>query len=456
MTLSGAKDTASIWSRHLITLAIAVFFINFGQGLFRGASTNFFVDTLGLSGTHVLWLAGLREVPGLLLIFIAALVMHLSLTSRSAVSVLVMGIGYGLYALANSFVGLVVVAVIGSLGFHNWMPLQRSLAMELTTKEKSGRVMGSLSAVQSLASIVGMGCLALTARYWQSLSLRVFYVLGSVLIGVAALLILRLPSDTGATSVKQPRMLLKRRYWLYYVLTFFEGSRMQVFGTFGTLIVSTKLAFQNAVVTLHLLLLTQMDRVIGRLAASERTHSRRRLATLESTLRCIAAWAFEKQLRPFATTLSTNGCGLASHTWFNSKSSTQDCKKLVPMDELYATAFLRPASVVRNRRDVLDRLDLQTGRLQSRDGTLASTAGSLHFHVDLFHAELDRLLGHLLRGQLAGEGSTLPTALESARTGTCPAERIALGVGNRNRCVVERRSDVGYPHRHVATYFASF
>jgi predicted MFS family arabinose efflux permease len=31
-------------------------------------------------------------------------------------------------------------------------------------------------------------------------------------------------------------MILKPRYWIYYVLTFFEGSRMQVFGTFGTLV----------------------------------------------------------------------------------------------------------------------------------------------------------------------------------------------------------------------------
>jgi len=31
-------------------------------------------------------------------------------------------------------------------------------------------------------------------------------------------------------------MLLSRRYWLYYVLTFFEGARKQVLGTFGTLV----------------------------------------------------------------------------------------------------------------------------------------------------------------------------------------------------------------------------
>jgi predicted MFS family arabinose efflux permease len=40
----------------------------------------------------------------------------------------------------------------------------------------------------------------------------------------------------GEQKTAQPRLILNKRYWLYYVLTFFEGSRMQVFGSFGTLI----------------------------------------------------------------------------------------------------------------------------------------------------------------------------------------------------------------------------
>lgn len=72
-----------IWTEHLITLAVATFLLNFGSGLLNGASTNFFVVTLGMTGQQVLWLAGLREVPGLALIFIAALIMHWPLRRRA-------------------------------------------------------------------------------------------------------------------------------------------------------------------------------------------------------------------------------------------------------------------------------------------------------------------------------------------------------------------------------------
>jgi predicted MFS family arabinose efflux permease len=57
-----------------------------------------------------------------------------------------------------------------------------------------------------------------------------------VVIAVGGLLMFRIPRDVGVQKVAQPRLLLKKRYWLYYVLILFEGSRMQVFGSFGTLI----------------------------------------------------------------------------------------------------------------------------------------------------------------------------------------------------------------------------
>ena len=230
------KDALAMWSRQLITLAVAVFVINFGQGLFRGAATNFYVDTLGLDGKHVLWLAGIREVPGLALMFIAALFMRLPLSRRAAVSVLLMGVGYGLFVTVNSYTALLVISVISSLGFHNWMPLQSSLAMGLTSKETCGRVMGALSSVRALSSIMGMGAIALSSVFLTSVSLRVYYGIGGVMIALAAILLVQLPKNIGSASAEQPRMLLKGRYWLYYVLTFFEGSRQQVFSTFGTLI----------------------------------------------------------------------------------------------------------------------------------------------------------------------------------------------------------------------------
>ena len=230
------KPDRTIWTANLILLATATFVLSFGQGLLGGARTNFFIDTLGLTGEQVLWLEGIREIPGLALMFIAAAVMHLPLVWQTAAYILIMGVGYALYAPVDSYGTLIGVAIFASLGMHGWMPLNSALSMSLTTKDKSGQVLGALSSVTALASIVGMGGIALADKLLPALSLRVYYAIGGTLIVLAAVLVARLPKHIGSTEKAQPRMLLSPRYWLYYVLTFLEGSRKQAMGTFTTLV----------------------------------------------------------------------------------------------------------------------------------------------------------------------------------------------------------------------------
>ena len=227
------QAAASTWGRDLIILAASVFLARLGQGLLRGVSTNFYVDILGLSGKQVLWLAGIREIPGLSLVLIAALISRWPLSRRAAAALLLMGLGYGLYALVRSYAALLAVAILGSVGFHNWTPVQSALGLALSKKEHSGRILGSLSSMGSLASLVGMG---VTAALAAVLPLQSFYVLGGIAMVVGGLLVSRIPTSVGESRSVQPRIIFRGRYWLYYVLTFFEGSRMQVFGAFGTLV----------------------------------------------------------------------------------------------------------------------------------------------------------------------------------------------------------------------------
>jgi predicted MFS family arabinose efflux permease len=242
-----------IWTSSLTLMASAVFLIHFGESVLWGTRTNFFVDTLNLTGGQVLWLEGMRELPGLMLMFIAAFAMRLPLSWRAAAAVLITGVGYVLYATVGSYSALLAVAVFASLGMHMWFPLQSALGMSLSTKDKAGLVLGTLRSVGALASLISMGVLSLVARLAAGLSLRAYYVIGGVFVIIASVLIFRLPKEIGSTAEEQPRMLLKRRYWLYYVLTFFEGSRKQVLNTFGMLVLVESFNLQVWQISLILL-----------------------------------------------------------------------------------------------------------------------------------------------------------------------------------------------------------
>jgi hypothetical protein len=102
-------------------------------------------------------------------------------------------------------------------------------------------------------------------------------------------------------------------------------------------------------------------------------------------------------------------------------------------------------------RDVFDGLDLQASGFQRGNRAFATTAWALHFDVDVFDAELTGLLGCLLSSTLAGKRRTLAASLEAGCASTGPAERIALGVGDRDHRVVEGRYDVGDSHGHVTS-----
>ena len=230
------KVDLTIWSKSLSLFAVAVFLDRFGQGLLGGARMNFFVETLGLSNNQVLWLEGIRELPGLALIFLAAFTMHLPLAWQAAISLLLMGVGYGFYAFVGSYTALLAMAIVASFGFHLWTPLNHAIGMSLSGKQNTGRILGVLASVGSLAGIVGMASLSLISTVFETLPLGVYFLIGGIFIMFAAFFVAKLPKNLGATEIKPARILVKRRYWLYYVLIFLSGARKLVLGSFVTLV----------------------------------------------------------------------------------------------------------------------------------------------------------------------------------------------------------------------------
>src|SRR5262245_8406258 len=118
--------------------------------------------------------------------------------------------------------------------------------------------------------------------------------------------------------------------------------------------------------------------------------------------------------------------------------------------QLHTTFFRGAAAVVRQRGDVLDGLHVQASGLQGGDGGFPAGAGALDLDLDLLDAELGGLLGAGLGGALGGERGALAAALEADGAGAGVAERVAVGVGDRDDGVVERRLDVGDAPADVA------
>src|SRR5512135_553131 len=105
----------------------------------------------------------------------------------------------------------------------------------------------------------------------------------------------------------------------------------------------------------------------------------------------------------------------------------------------------RAASVVRDGRDVGDRVHLEAGGLEGPDRLLATGTGALDVDLDLAHAVLHGAAGGTVRGERGGIRRALPGALEPGDPGRTPRDDVPGLVRDRHDCVVEGRLDVDVP-----------
>jgi hypothetical protein len=102
------------------------------------------------------YLIAIREVPGFLLIFVAAILLRQGLARATAIALVVAGVGYMLFAGANSFVGLIVPTLISSIGYHSWLQLQDALGLSLAKHGEEGSVLGRFRSIGFAGTIVAL------------------------------------------------------------------------------------------------------------------------------------------------------------------------------------------------------------------------------------------------------------------------------------------------------------
>lgn len=229
------KDT-----KHLYRVLVAAnFFLYFGFTVWQAVFNNFAVEELGIRADQIGVIQSVREIPGLMGFVLGFLVLWLSELRVMGLSVLLLGLGLVACGWANSLSGLMLGAMVMSIGFHFFYPSNSSVVLMAVGKEEAPKVLGRLRSVSALAAVVG------TAAIWVFLGgLRVgplsipdwgyrntLIATGGVAVA-GSFLVVRGGRQLSAEKKKR-RVVFRREYWLYYVLTFLMGSRRHIFTTFA-------------------------------------------------------------------------------------------------------------------------------------------------------------------------------------------------------------------------------
>ena len=231
---------------------------------------NFAIERAAFSGAEMGILQSLREVPGFLAFLVVFLLFLCREQTIAYVSLLLLGVGTLVTGWFPSVIGLYVTTVVMSLGFHYFETVHSSLCLQWVDKDKAPELLGRVIAVGAFTSIVVYGFIWITFEV-LAIDFSLVYLLGggaTVVIGfVCWLLFQQFP-----VTVKQNRqMVLRRRYWLYYALTFLSGARRQIFIVFAGFLMVEKFGFDVATISilflvnavLNMLFAARLGRLIG-------------------------------------------------------------------------------------------------------------------------------------------------------------------------------------------------
>lgn len=222
--------------RGTVLLAVAAFCVGFAMAAQQNIVSNYFEDELGLQGPQFGYITAIREIPGFLLIFLTAVFYRLSLPRLTCGALLLLTIGYVFFGWSNGFWSVAPWVVISSIGYHTWLQTQSALGLTLAREEHSGRILGRLAAVTQGGALVAMAVVLVTFQQ-EWLSFDSTFILCGAMALIGAIAIFGFPAlRDGAIQEKvqqRERIVFRRDYRLYYLLSLLDGARQQIFFSFG-------------------------------------------------------------------------------------------------------------------------------------------------------------------------------------------------------------------------------
>ena len=204
---------------------------------------NFVIEVAGFDGVGIGWLHTVREIPGFLAVGIIILIIFVREQILALSSLAVLGAATAVVAWFPTYGGLLATTMITSIGFHYFEAVNQSLQLQWLDKKTAPKSLGWLVAVGSGASLLAYGALVSTWKVFNLSYNTVYLAAGGLTVVIALYCLVAFPQFE-APSRQRTEMVLRRRYWLYYLLEFISGARRQIFVVFAAFMMVERFGFE--------------------------------------------------------------------------------------------------------------------------------------------------------------------------------------------------------------------
>jgi hypothetical protein len=186
---------------------------------------NFAVEAVSLDGAQVGLIQSVREIPGFLSLLVVFVLLVISEHRLAALSIIGLGLGVALTGFYPTLGGLIFTTLLMSFGFHYFETSNNSLTLQYFTTATTPLVYGRIRSLAAVSSIVAGGLIWLLDGVLDFRGL--YFAIGGLVALLGGWALTRNPTHAGV-PIQRQRMVLRRRYTLYYFLTFMSGARRQI------------------------------------------------------------------------------------------------------------------------------------------------------------------------------------------------------------------------------------
>ncbi|WP_170435334.1 MFS transporter [Ruegeria arenilitoris] len=242
MPLSQAQSLP-FWRRPVTLLFVMALTMPIAFNAWSALLNNFVIEVADFDGADIGLLHTVREIPGFLAVGVIAVIIFVREQVLAMISLMLLGVATAVTAWFPSLGGLLFVTLFSSIGFHYYETVNQSLQLQWLPKDRAPQVLGWLVAMGSASTLVVYGLIVLT---WDrfDLSYNTVFMAAGGLTAVLALFCLVAYPQFDAPTPQTKKIVLRRRYWLYYALQFMAGARRQIFVVFAGFMMVERFGFE--------------------------------------------------------------------------------------------------------------------------------------------------------------------------------------------------------------------
>ncbi len=254
-------DQLPRWRQPVVLLFLMALAMPMAFNAWSALLNNFVIEMAQFDGRDIGLLHTVREIPGFLAIGVIFIILFVREQVLAVVSLLLLGVATALTAWFPSMGGILMITLLSSIGFHYYETVNQSLQLQWLSKERAPQVLGWLLSAGSIATLVVY--LAIE-RLWKPFDLSydiVYMTAGGASVLLTFVCLFAFPQFEAPTP-QVKKLILRRRYWLYYALQFMAGARRQIFVVFAGFMMVEKFGFEVHEIT-RLYLINLMINIVA-------------------------------------------------------------------------------------------------------------------------------------------------------------------------------------------------